>query len=128
MARLLAVERTSIEYGSFADEDARFGPSECSGKHQTNSDKYPDTETEGGRDKFKRKSTTGLPIPNVTPGEPVVFAGWNSDCFFFVRELTVEAKTISGKASRTGKALTQPPTTRVERRAGLQSCSPARRL
>jgi hypothetical protein len=98
-----AAETTSVEYGPFTYEDARFGPMECSGKHQTNSKKYPGTETEGGRDKFKCKSTTGVALLNVTPGEPVTFAGWDSDYFFFVKGLTIEAKTITGKASLNGK-------------------------
>jgi len=64
-----------------------YGPVECKGKHESNEKKgYPGTETSGGRDVEKCKSTTGKALELVTPGEHVALggefpgaSGWDSD-------------------------------------------------
>ena len=65
-----------------------YGPVSCTGKHETNEKKgYPGTETSGGKDVEKCKSTTGKPLELVTPGEHVALgtgefpgaSGWSSD-------------------------------------------------
>ena len=104
-----ANEHSSVEYGPFSYTDARFGPIECHGKHQTNTHLgFPGNETEGGRDKFVCKSTTGLAMTNVPVGEargPVTFAGWDSDYFFYVKGETIEDTSISGYVNKRGTVM-----------------------
>lgn len=65
-----------------------YGPVSCKGKHESNEKKgYLGTETSGGRDVEKCKSTTGKPLELVAPGEHVALgagefpgaSGWSSD-------------------------------------------------
>ncbi len=85
--------------------DGIFGPIKCEGTHIA-SKKYPGTATSGGADKFKCASTTGLPIPAVTPKGPVGFGPWASDYFYYVVGLPefVNAKEVSGTGSKDGKS------------------------
>ena len=118
-APFVANEKSTIEYGPFSYEDAKFGPIECSGKHETNAKKgFPGNETEGGRDVFTCKSTTGEPILTTEGhGTAVSFAGWNSDYFYYVKGVVVEDSSISGKSHGKGqsfKATAYYPAPKVE--------------
>lgn len=115
LAGPMAAEKSSVEYGPFLYTDERFGPVSCSGKHQTNSKAFPGNDTEGGRDKFTCKSTTGLPLTGTSPEELIVFGptgqAWQSDYFAFEKGLSVVAITESvsgkpsqGKTAKSGKA------------------------
>jgi hypothetical protein len=107
-ARLAGPEKTAIPYtASYIDE--RFGPVECIGVHQTNSVKYPGTETSGGRDKFKCKSTVAKTLLTGTSPEEVLTFGpsgqaWNSDYFAVAFSLAVPAISGTGLTSKNGKA------------------------
>lgn len=85
--------------------DGIFGPIKCEGTHIA-SKKYPGTATSGGADKFKCASTTGLPIPAVTPKGPVGFGSWASDYFYYVVGLPeyVLATEVSGKGAKDAKS------------------------
>jgi hypothetical protein len=118
-APFVANETSSTVYGPFSYEDAKFGPIECSGKHQTNAKRgYPGNETEGGRDVFTCKSTTGAPILTTEGhGTPVSFAGWNSDYFYYVKGVVVEDSSITGKSHGKGqsfKAIAYYPAPKAE--------------
>jgi hypothetical protein len=73
-----------VEY----DAEAYYGAVKCKGTHQVNEKKgYPGTETQGGRDVERCKSTTGKPLVGLAPGETVLLgmgefpgsSGWASD-------------------------------------------------
>jgi hypothetical protein len=105
-APFLANEKSTAAYGPVSYEDPKFGPIECSGKHETNTKKgFAGNETEGGRDVFTCKSTTGEPIKTTEGhGTAVSFAGWDSDYFFNVKGEVIEASTISGKSHGKGQS------------------------
>ncbi len=92
--------KTNTAFSWSGDVADYYGPVACHGKHKTNEKKgYPGTETEGGLEIEKCSSTTGKPLPNMTPGatDQTCFAnteggsvcGWESDYFR-------EAKGIPG--------------------------------
>jgi hypothetical protein len=105
----LTTKSTSTPYEAEYN-DPIAGPIKCVGKHQTSEKKgYPGNETEGGRDKFKCTSTTGLPLTGVAPGETGVTlglpgaSGWDSDYFYFVKGgLVVAATSFTYKVSHKG--------------------------
>jgi len=72
---------TTTQYKA-AYNDATFGPITCSGSHKIGKN-WPGTATSGGRDSFACTSTTGNPLPGVTPGEVLIIAPgeWESDYF-----------------------------------------------
>jgi hypothetical protein len=67
--------------------DALYGPVTCAGEHQT-SDRFPGTETTGGRDVWRCTSTTGAPLTNAVPRQ-TVRKNVGSDYFFFVKGVEV---------------------------------------
>jgi hypothetical protein len=105
-APFVANEKSTTAYGPFGYTDAKFGPIECSGKHETNAKKgYAGNETEGGRDVFTCKSTTSEPILTTEGhGTAVSFAGWNSDYFYYVKGVVVEDSSITGKSHGRGQS------------------------
>ncbi len=105
-APFVASEKSTTPYGPVSYNDAKFGPIECSGKHETNANRgYPGNETEGGRDVFTCKSTTSEPILTTEGhGAPVSFAGWNSDYFSSVKGEGIEDSSISGKSHGRGQS------------------------
>lgn len=118
-APFVANEKSSTAYGPFSYEDPKFGPIECSGKHETNEKRgYPGNETEGGRDVFTCKTTTTEPIRTTEGhGNAVAFAGWDSDYFFNAKGVVVEDSSISGKSHGNGKsfkAIAYYPAPKVE--------------
>jgi hypothetical protein len=87
-ARAGAGRVPGIPFTAEYDAESYYGPVACKGKHETSASKgYPGTATEGGRDVERCKSTTGLPLVGLTPGETVTLgegwfpgsSGWNSD-------------------------------------------------
>ncbi len=112
LAGSLAAEKTSVEYtATYTDE--RFGPVVCTGRHQTNSVKYPGTETSGGRDVFTCKSTvlapngrTRMPLTGATPEEILTWGPgtWASDYFAVTFSLVVLDTNGTGKVNATGKS------------------------
>ena len=66
--------------------DQVFGPIICAGVHKVGKN-WPGTATSGGRDSFACTSTTGNPLPGVTPGEVLIIAPgeWESDYFALLR-------------------------------------------
>ncbi|MCW3030031.1 MAG: hypothetical protein JWM66_164 [Solirubrobacterales bacterium] len=104
----MAAEKSSVEYTA-AYTDSRFGPIECTGKHQTNSLKFPGTASSGGRDIFTCKSTEfsgakRLPLQGVAPEEALTWGegAWASDYFNSIGYYVVDVSG-SGKVSKTGK-------------------------
>jgi hypothetical protein len=105
----MGAEKTSVEYAaSYTDE--RFGPIECKGKHQSNSVKYPGTESSGGRDVFTCRSTAfsgtkRLPLQGVAPEEALTWGAgaWASDYFNSIGYYVLDVSG-SGKVSKTGRA------------------------
>src|SRR4051794_38960687 len=90
---------TSVSYtASYTDE--LYGPVTCVGEHQT-ADRFPGTETTGGRDVWRCDSTTGTPLANAVPGQ-TVRRNVGSDYFFFVKEIEVFG-TAKEHISRTGR-------------------------
>ncbi len=84
--------RTNTAFSWSGNVVGYYGPVSCRGKHQTNEKKgWPGTETEGGREVEKCMSTTGKPLPGMTPGatdqtsftntEGGTVTGWESDYF-----------------------------------------------
>ncbi|HME01595.1 MAG TPA: hypothetical protein VKG38_01010 [Solirubrobacteraceae bacterium] len=84
--------RTKTSFSWSGNVAGYYGEVSCRGKHQTNEKKgWPGTETEGGREVEKCTSTTGKPLPNMTPGATgqTCFkaegggevCGWESDYF-----------------------------------------------
>jgi len=69
--------------------DQRFGPVTCEGKHET-ARAYQGTETSGGRDVCKCRSTTGKPLTNAVPGEYLSEVSVASDYFYYVKGLEVD--------------------------------------
>jgi hypothetical protein len=62
--------------------DSVFGPVSCAGVHKSGKN-WPGN----GRDSFACTSTTGNPLPGVTPGEVLIIAPgeWESDYFALLR-------------------------------------------
>ena len=83
---------------------AFFRGLDCKGVHQTGKN-FPGDETSGGRDNFTCVSTTGDPVPNLTPGQSLTLAdipGWYSDYFSSVYALSVPATRFDGRVSSDG--------------------------
>lgn len=101
---LIAV-KTSTEYTANYT-DPLYGPVSCKGYHQTNSIKFPGTEEAGGRDRFTCKSTTKLPLENLSPEQVMTWGpgAWISDYFYFTKGLTVYDTAGTGLVSKTGKS------------------------
>ncbi len=77
---------TSISYtATYTDE--LYGPVTCVGEHQT-SDRFPGTETTGGRDVWRCTSTTGQPLTGAVPRQ-TVRKNVVSDYFYFVKGVEV---------------------------------------
>jgi hypothetical protein len=86
--------------------DRFYGPVSCTGVHQTgkNFGLY-------GQDSFTCTSTTGGPLPNVSPGQSLTLAttnGWFSDYYYFaVSPATVLfATSLTGTVSLDGESYT----------------------
>ncbi len=111
---------TGIKYTA-AYTDPLLGPVACSGTHQTNPKYYPGTETEGGRDVFRCKSTVAkAPLKDVAANEEGESntgfpgaTGWYSDYFnglnsslILAKENTlIPAKGLTWKVSGNGKVV-----------------------
>jgi hypothetical protein len=91
---------TSVPYtATYTDE--LYGPVTCVGEHQT-SERFPGTETTGGRDVWKCTSTTGAPLANAVPRE-TVRKNVASDYFYFVKGLVVTG-TAKERISANGRS------------------------
>ena len=81
-----------------------FGAMECKGVHQTGKN-FPGDATSGGRDVFTCTSTSGDPLPNVSPDQSLTLddiPGWYSDYFSSVYGTSVPATDFSGTVSSDG--------------------------
>jgi hypothetical protein len=91
---------TSVSYtATYTDE--LYGPVTCVGQHQT-ADAFPGTETTGGRDVWRCRSTTGSPLTNAVPGQ-TVRKNVGSDYFYFVKGVLVTG-TAKEHISATGRS------------------------
>src|SRR5262249_28257399 len=77
---------TSVPYVAVYT-DQLYGPVACTGEHQT-ADKFPGSETTGGRDVWRCSSNTGSPLTNAVPRQ-TVRRNVGSDYFFFVKGVEV---------------------------------------
>jgi hypothetical protein len=77
---------TSVTYTA-AYTDVVYGPVSCVGDHQT-ADRFPGTETTGGRDVWRCSSTSGAPLTNAVPRQ-TVRKNVGSDYFYFVKGIEV---------------------------------------
>jgi len=92
--------RTPYE-ASYTDE--KFGSVACKGVHVVSA-RYPGTETSGGADKFRCRSTTGDPVLYGAPGETLVnFSTWASD-YFYLKGLWVLDSEIRVVIAKNGKS------------------------
>ncbi|HSZ13713.1 MAG TPA: hypothetical protein VK790_06735 [Solirubrobacteraceae bacterium] len=78
----------TVPFATEYDAEGYYGAVKCKGKHETNANAgYPGSASEGGRDVERCKSTTGMPLIGLAPGETVALgagwfpgsSGWNSD-------------------------------------------------
>jgi len=86
--------------------DYFYGPVSCTGVHQAGKN-----FGEYGQDSFTCTSTTGGPLPNVSPGESLTLAtsnGWFSDYSFFVASpgTVLYASSFTGTVSLDGESYT----------------------
>jgi len=95
-------KQTKTQYTlSYTDE--KWGPVTCKGIHIVSAE-YPGTETTGGADKFKCRSTTKKPVTFGKPGEELINpTEWASD-YFSPKGHFVIAKSLVIKMSPNGKA------------------------
>jgi hypothetical protein len=99
---------TSVAYtATYTDE--LYGPVTCAGEHQT-ADRFPGSETTGGRDVWRCSSTTGAPLTNAVPRQ-TVRKNVGSDYFFFVKgvEVVGTAKEHISADGRSYKAVAYCP-------------------
>jgi hypothetical protein len=86
--------------------DFFYGPVSCTGVHQTGKN-----FGEYGQDSFTCTSTTGGPLPHVSPGESLTLAttnGWFSDYYYFavVPGTVLYATSLTGTVSLDGESYT----------------------
>jgi hypothetical protein len=96
---------STVKYRA-AYTDRFFGPVSCTGVHQTGKNFGP-----YGQDSYTCTSTTGSPLPNVSPGESLTLAtsnGWYSDYYYFaVSPATIVfAAAFTGTVSDDGESYT----------------------
>jgi hypothetical protein len=88
VALIRAAHVPNVSFATEYNAEGYYGAVKCKGKHETNAALgYPGTETEGGRDVERCRSTTGKPLVGLMPDETVELgkgwfpgsSGWNSD-------------------------------------------------
>jgi hypothetical protein len=96
---------STVKYKA-AYTDFFYGPISCAGVHQTGKNFGP-----LGQDSFTCESTTGGPLPRVTPGQSLTLAttnGWFSDYYYWILSPSsvVFATAVSGTVSDDGYSFT----------------------
>jgi hypothetical protein len=96
---------STVKYRA-AYSDRFFGPVSCAGVHQTGKNFGP-----YGQDGWTCTSTSGSPLPNVSPGQSLTLAttnGWYSDYYYFVvsPSTVVVATSFTATVSSDGESYT----------------------
>jgi len=93
---------TTVEHYRSAYNDYFYGPIACSGAHQTGKN-----FGQWGQDSFTCTSTTGNPLPGVSPDQSIDLAttnGWYSDYWYFIASpgFRLYATSLTGQVSDDG--------------------------